>query len=33
MRVAILHYRSVVEEMARMPVDREQILEGRRETA
>jgi len=33
MRMAILRYRSVVEEMARMPVDREHIREGRRETA
>ena len=33
MRQAMLHYRAVVEEMARMPEDREQMLEGRRETA
>jgi hypothetical protein len=33
MRQAMLHYRAVFEEMARMPEDREQMLEGRRETA
>jgi hypothetical protein len=33
-RLAILHFRAVVEEMARVPeVEREQLREGRRETA
>jgi hypothetical protein len=33
-RLAILHYRAVVENMARVPeVEREQMREGRRETA
>lgn len=33
-RLAILHYRAAVEEMARVPeVEREQLREGRRETA